>query len=100
MKKDYEYPVGPILLGFFIFVVCGSGLLPAPSLDLTISSNFPNFAKRANRSARVAWIDAVLEPPPSPAPPPSLPTPQPANVILVNLSNIPNWSVFTRQEAV
>ncbi|PON90261.1 Stress-associated endoplasmic reticulum protein, partial [Trema orientale] len=25
-KKGYEYPVGPILLGFFIFVVIGSSL--------------------------------------------------------------------------
>ncbi|GAB4826475.1 hypothetical protein Ancab_033370 [Ancistrocladus abbreviatus] len=25
-KKGYDYPVGPILLGFFIFVVIGSSL--------------------------------------------------------------------------
>uniref|UniRef100_A0A2P2QPU0 Stress-associated endoplasmic reticulum protein 2-like n=1 Tax=Rhizophora mucronata TaxID=61149 RepID=A0A2P2QPU0_RHIMU len=25
-KKGYDYPVGPILLGFFIFVVVGSSL--------------------------------------------------------------------------
>ncbi|KAJ1697367.1 hypothetical protein LUZ63_005879 [Rhynchospora breviuscula] len=26
VKKGYEYPVGPILLGFFVFVVIGSSL--------------------------------------------------------------------------
>ncbi|KAL6332668.1 hypothetical protein AAG906_010008 [Vitis piasezkii] len=25
-KKGYDYPVGPILLGFFVFVVVGSSL--------------------------------------------------------------------------
>ncbi|KAF9679407.1 uncharacterized protein [Populus alba] len=25
-KKGYDYPVGPILLGFFVFVVIGSSL--------------------------------------------------------------------------
>ncbi|GAV59870.1 RAMP4 domain-containing protein [Cephalotus follicularis] len=25
-KKGYNYPVGPILLGFFVFVVIGSSL--------------------------------------------------------------------------
>ncbi|KAF3323204.1 stress-associated endoplasmic reticulum protein 2-like protein [Carex littledalei] len=26
VKKGYDYPVGPILLGFFVFVVIGSSL--------------------------------------------------------------------------
>ncbi|GMH01926.1 hypothetical protein Nepgr_003765 [Nepenthes gracilis] len=25
-KKGYDYPVGPILLGFFVFVIIGSSL--------------------------------------------------------------------------
>ncbi|KAJ6380631.1 hypothetical protein OIU77_029514 [Salix suchowensis] len=27
-KKGNDYPVGPILLGFFVFVVIGSSLFP------------------------------------------------------------------------
>ncbi len=27
-KKDYDYPVGPMMLAFFVFVVIGSGMFP------------------------------------------------------------------------
>ena len=40
-KKGYDYPVGPILLGFFIFVVIGSCLHSLPIISSSSSHNYP-----------------------------------------------------------
>ncbi|KAK4786427.1 hypothetical protein SAY86_003116 [Trapa natans] len=44
VKKGKDYPVGPLLLGFFVFVVIGSFFLTITSVPFTFSeySNFPD----------------------------------------------------------
>lgn len=41
VKKGYDYPVGPILLGFFVFVVIGSCMYSLPSYHVVELYPFP-----------------------------------------------------------
>lgn len=66
-KKDYDYPVGPMMLAFFVFVVIGSGTyswIHSPPLyfsskecllyrSLTLGSHLPSSSERSHWPARV-----------------------------------------------